>query len=580
MLSALRIVIPYMLRRRWRYTAGLAALLARALLAVGIPFALGMGVDALAAGEPVRDYAAALVGLAVAKAILQYLSQQLLVGAARDVEEDLREDLFARLTQLPQRFYAERPVGELLSLAVNDIVAVRMLLGPGLLQFVEALFVGTLALGLMSAVDWRLTLLIFLPIPFISLTVNYYGKRTQESFTALQQRLAALSAFLEERFSGLRTLRAYTRAEAERERFRQVNEGYFDAALALIRVWRRFYPQLELLTGLTWAATLGYGGWRILEGAMTVGDLTLFLASLALLTWPVIGLGWALNLVERGAASLERIHQIFRTPLQIVDGPHTDYSIDGVRGDLELEEAAVYFPGTEEPILDHISLHAASGVMIAIVGPVGAGKTTLLNLVARRIEPARGRILLDGAELRSVPLAVLRASVGFAVQEPFLFDGTVRENMLLGRPDAEAWEVDEAARIAQLTGEIADLPEGLDTPVGEQGAALSGGQRQRVALARALLREPRLLLLDDSLSSVDLETEVAILERLRLYLRNRTTLYVTHRAAAAQLADEILVLERGQVVERGSHRDLLAAQGRYYDIYQRQMLEEELIHDE
>ena len=580
MLSALRIVVPYMLRRRWRYGAGLAALLARTLAAVGIPLALGLGVDALARGESVRNYALALVALATVKAGLQYASQHLLIGAARDVEADLRRDLFTRLTQLSSRFYAERSVGELLSIAVNDVAAVRMLVGPGLLQFVETAFLATLALGLMSSVDWRLTCLIFVPIPLISVTVSYYARQSHDGFALIQQRLAALSTFLEERLGSQRTLRAYTRAEEERARFQQVNDGYVDASLTLVRVWRRFYPLLELLIGLTWAATLGYGGWRVLEGHMTIGDLTLFLAGLALLTWPVIGLGWALSLLERGAASVERIHGIFRTPLHIGDGPQTDFSIDGIRGDLELEAATVYAPGTETPILDQISLHAAAGAMIAIVGPIGAGKTTLLNLVGRRIEPSRGRVLLDGVELQTIPLDVLRASIGFAIQEPFLFEGTVRENILLGRPDAQEWELEETAGIAQLWGELSDLPGGLDAEVGERGASLSGGQRQRVALSRALLREPRLLLLDDSLSSVDLETEIAILERLKLFLRNRTTLFVTHRAAAAQLADEILVLEHGQVIERGSHQRLLSLQGRYWEIYERQMLEQELIRDE
>lgn len=580
MLSALRIIVPYMLRRRWRYGAGLAALLLRTIAAVGIPLALGLGVDALAQGQPVHSYVVALVVLATLKALLQYASQHFLIGSARDVEADLRHDLFTRLTQLSRRFYAERSVGELMSIAVNDVGAVRMLVGPGLLQFVEAAFVGTLALGLMSAVDWRLTCLIFVPIPLISLTVSFYSRRSHEGFAKIQERLAAISTFLEERLSSQRTLRAYTRAEDERESFRAANDGYVDAALDLVRVWRRFYPLLELLIGLTWAATLGYGGWRVLEGQMSVGDLTLFLAGLALLTWPVIGLGWALSLLERGAASVERIQEIFRTPLHIVDGPQTDSSIDGIRGDLELAGATVYAPGTETPILDNVSLRASSGLMIAVVGPVGAGKTTLLNLVGRRIEPSRGQILLDGVDLKTIPLDVLRASIGYAIQEPFLFEGTVRDNILLGRFDAEEWEVAETARIAQLQGDVSDLPGGLDAPVGDRGAALSGGQKQRVALARALLREPRLLLLDDSLSSVDLDTEIAILERLKLFLRNRTTLFVTHRAAAAQLADEILVLEHGKVMERGSHQELLALEGRYYEIYERQMLEQELIRDE
>lgn len=580
MLAALRIVIPYMLRRRWRYGAGLGALLVRTLAAVAIPAALGYGVDALANDESVRPFAIALAVLATAKAALHYVSQRLLLGAAHDVEADLRRDLFARLTQLAPRFYMERSVGELMSTAVNDVAAVRMLAGPGLLQFVETALTGVLALGLMSAVDWRLTCFLFAPIPLISLTVSYYSRRSHDGFSATQDRLAALSTFLEERLSSQRTLRAYVRAESEIEGFRQVNDRYVDAALSLMRVWRRFYPQLELLIGLTWAAAIGFGGWRVLQDQMTVGGLTLFLAALALLTWPVIGLGWGLSLLERGAASLHRINEIFRTPLHISDGPQTDASIDGIRGDLELESATVFARGTETPILDAVSLQALAGAMIAIVGPVGSGKTTLLSLAARRLEPSRGSVVLDGADIRTIPLSVLRGAIGYAIQEPFLFEGTVRENILLGRPDAEEWEVEEAAGITQLWGELSDLPGGLDAPAGERGTALSGGQKQRVALARALLREPRLLLLDDSLSSVDLETEIQILERLKLYLRNRTTLFVTHRAAAAQLADQILVLEQGRVIERGTHQELLDARGRYFDIYERQVLEQELIRDE
>jgi ATP-binding cassette subfamily B protein len=583
MLSTLRTLLPYLLHHRWRYAAGVASLAMRVLFAAAVPFALKFAIDALAArgSTPLLlRYAGLLLGLAGAKAVFQYLTRRILIGASRDVEFELRNDLTARLLQMPLRFFGSYSTGDLMSRAVNDLNAVRMMLGPGVMFLIETAMTFAVALTIMSGVDWQLTALVFVPAPLVTLTVSYYGRRTHDRFQKVQERVSELTTAVEENLTAVRTIRAYARGNSEMRRFGERNDRLLSENMALIAIWRSMYPQLELLIGSTYAIVLGFGGWRTIQGVMTLGDFVMFMTYMAMLTWPMIGMGWVINLVERGGASLGRINEVLHHPVAIADGPRTDYSIEGLRGDIELRNVTVQYPSSNSPALDDVSIEIPAGHTIAIAGAVGSGKSTLLRLIARLVDPSSGTVLVDGADQQTIPLAVLRGSIGCVPQDSVLFHRSIRENLLFGRPQAADWEIEEACGVAQVWDDILALPEGLDTLVGERGVTLSGGQRQRLALARALLRDPRILILDDALSHVDAATEAQILARLRTYMRNRTALIVSHRTAAAETADFVLALDHGRVVERGAHDDLVALGGRYAAIYRRQALEEELVRDE
>jgi ATP-binding cassette subfamily B protein len=583
MLSTLRTLLPYLLHYRWRYAAGVASLVARTALAAAIPVAIKYTVDALGASATtplLMRYASALLALAAAKALFQYFTRLLLIGVSRDVEYEMRNDMAARLLDMPLRFFSSFSTGDLMSRAINDLNAVRMMLGPGLMFLLETGLTFAVVLTVMSATDWQLTALVFLPAPLVTLTVSHYGRRTHDRFLKVQESVSALTTAVEENLTAVRTIRAYARGGSEMLRFGRHNDRLLDENMELIGIWRRMYPQMELLVGLTYVIVLGFGGWKTIEGAMTIGDFVMFMTYMAMLTWPMIGLGWVINLMERGAASLGRINEILTHPVAIADGAQTDHSISGLRGDLELRGVSITYPGAAVPALDDISVAIPAGSTVAIVGAVGSGKSTFLRQIARLIDPSSGTVLIDGVDQRNIPLAVLRSSIGCVPQDSVLFRRTIRENLLIGKPHAADWELEEACGVAQVWEEVQALPKGLDTLVGERGVTLSGGQRQRLALARALLRDPRILILDDALSHVDAATEAQILDRLRTYMRNRTALIVSHRPAAAESAAAVLTLDHGRLVEVGSHDELLALGGRYAAIYRRQTLEEELVRDE
>lgn len=568
-----------MVRYRWRYAAGFFMLCWRSGMAAALPYIIGRAVDYLSADFTVEGlawYAAAMMGAAGLKSVGQYYMRWILITLSRDIEYDLRNDLSAHLVTLPKRFYDSFRTGDLMARATNDLAQVRSLLGPGIMYTSEIAVTFVAVLIVTAATDWALTMLIFAPMPLVSLSAGYFGRRTHAQFRKIQERFSAISARVQEHLANIRMLRAYGQGPQEQERFARLNDDYLDANLGLVGIWRVFYPLLEVLVGLAYIAVLGFGGWRVLRGDITPGAFLMFLSFLPVLTWPMVGLGIVVNIVQRGTASLKRLTELMEQRPSIADGRQTDYGIQSIRGDVELQNVTVQYPGAGAPALENVSLYVPAGSSLAIVGSIGSGKTTLVNLIPRLLDPNKGRVLIDGCDARSVPLAVLRRAVGMVPQETFLFSRSIDDNIRLGAADAAPWEVEEAVAAASLAGDAAGFPDGLDTLVGERGITLSGGQKQRTAMARALVRQPRIAIFDDATSSVDTETEHRILTGLRSRLRNCTTLMVSHRVSAAQHADRIVVLDEGRIVETGSHRELVELGGLYSRLRSRQQIEEEL----
>ena len=578
MLATLRTLFPYLLRYRWRYAGGLTALLFRGVLAAGVPLLIGRAVDQLAAGEQEAAVNSGLLALGVAagKGIAQYAMRWILITISRDIEYDLRNDISAHLVTLDRTFYERYRTGDLMARVTNDLAQVRSLLGPGLMYTAEIGVVIATVLSIMAWTDWLLTLVIFAPMPLISLAVGHFGRRTHEQFQAVQKRFSGISVRVQEHLAGLRMLRAYNQGPAEVGRFAAANADYVEASLGLVRIWRSFYPLLELLVGLTGISLLGFGSWRVLQGAMTVGTFTMFIYFLAMLAWPMIGMGVVVNITQRGVASLGRLNELLNHRSRIADAPGVLRSQEPVRGTIEWHSVSVQFPRVSAYAVREVSLSVLEGMSLAIIGPVGSGKSTLASLVPRLYDPTHGEVVIDGVDVRRLPLEALRKQVGYVPQETFLFSRSIADNIRLGRPDASMEEVSEAARLSLLDTDEDNFPDGLDTLVGERGITLSGGQKQRVALARALLRDPAIVVLDDATSSLDAETEHALLERMRHATRERTLLIVTHRVSSARLADRIAVMDAGRIVDSGSHRSLLARGGLYARIHERQRIEEEL----
>lgn len=579
MLTILRTLYPYLIRYRWRYAAGFAALAGKTATAAALPFVIGFSIDRLTGDfgwQSLLNWVALLLGLALVKAALQYWMRWLLIGISRDIEYEIRSDLFAHLIHLSRRFYQSYRTGDLMSRATNDMNAVRLLLGPGIMYSAEALLTFVVVLAVMSATDWRLTCLVFLPIPLVTFSVSYFGRQIHDRFQTVQEKFAEISSAVQENLANVRIVKAFTQEEHQIGRFRVLNEEYVEENLQLIRLWGKFYPLLELLIGLTYALVIWYGGRQVLAGSIAIGDFVMFMLYLGLLTWPMIGLGWVVNIVQRGVASLGRLNELLQQRSEISEPANPGLTSGDIRGDLTFDNVTFTYPGLDKPALSDVSFYVPAGQMLAILGPTGSGKTTLMSLVPRVMDAQHGSVLIDGVDVRAVSLGTLREIVGLVPQDTFLFSRKMRDNIALRSPVAEDWEVFEAAETADIARDIAGFPRRFDTLVGERGIMLSGGQKQRTTIARAILKTPRILILDDATSSVDTLTEETILTNLRTMRRNRTTLIVTHRVSTARQADRILVMSNGRVVESGRHEDLLALGGYYAQLYRKQLIEAEL----
>jgi ATP-binding cassette, subfamily B, multidrug efflux pump len=577
MKQAFKTLGPYLWRYRRGFGLGMGALILKDLLGAGMPLIMKSGIDSLNGGfriQTVMWFAAALALLSALKGIFQYWMRVTLIGISRDIEYDLRNDLFGNLVRLSWDFYAQFRTGDIMARATNDLNAVRMMLGPAVMYLCETGLTLVLAVAVMLSVDWKLTLLSLVPAPFVSFAVIYFGSRIHDRFEAIQKMFSDISSRVQENLSGVRVIRAYVQEESELRQFEILNQDYIEQNIRLARLSGFFMPLLQALIGITFLIVLWIGGYRLLAGNITLGSFVMFNTYMGMLVWPMIAMGWVVNLVQRGTASLSRIDEMLRAQPGIASPANPHALPSPVRGEIEFDNVAMRYPAGKA--LDGVNLLIPGGSTVAIVGHTGSGKSTLLNLVPRLLDPVAGAVRLDGIDLRQLSLPDLRHLIGFVPQETFLFSATIAENIAFGVPGATQAEIERAAEIAGLAPDIEGFPEGYKTMVGERGLTLSGGQKQRTAIARALLRNPRILILDDALSSVDTMTEESILSALSGVMRGRTTILVSHRVSTIRNADHIFVLEHGTVVESGSHEELLNNGGYYADLYQKQLLEEEL----
>ena len=571
----LRPLLPYVKRYRWGYLAGTACILANNGAWVLFPQVVQRAVDGLKIGvtpQKLQTLSFELLAVFAVRAIFMFLTRWILIGISRDIEFDLRNDVFARLETLSYSYYQRMRTGDVMARATNDLSAVRNLLGPAIMYSANTIVFTAAALCFMVRLSPRLTFYTFLPLPVASVLIQYFGHRIHERFERIQAMFSDISARAQENFSGVRVVRAYVQEQAEIDSFEGANQEYIARSLKLVRLMGMLWPTLELVLGFATALVLWLGGREVLVGRMTPGGFAAFLTYMMQLTWPIIALGYVVNLFQRGTASLGRLDEILQERPEIQDTSEArDLLLEG-----EIEFRGLNFSYNGKPVLHNVNLRIPAGQSLAIVGPTGSGKTTLVNLVPRVYDAEPGTILIDGRPIRQYSLASLRRQIGFVPQETFLFSDRIRDNIALGVDAATDSQIHEAADAANIAQDIESFPEGYQTLVGERGITLSGGQKQRTAIARALIRNPRILILDDALSSVDTHTEDKILNHLRDVMHGRTTVFISHRVSTVRNADRIAVLHGGRIVEIGTHDELLALNGYYTDLYNKQLLEEEL----
>ncbi|HEY7167919.1 MAG TPA: ABC transporter ATP-binding protein [Candidatus Binatia bacterium] len=567
--------------RYWRrYLLGALCLLGTATLVMWIPWWIREAIKIIENGGSIRDvtwYAAIIAAAAVAQGIVRTCSRALIFNAGRDVEYDLRNDLFAHLEKLPLSFYHRQRTGDLMSRVINDISAVRVMLGPGILNFVNAPVYLVYAIALMLYMDVRLTLAALVPFPFLIWAVAKFRGRVLKMSLEVQQQMSVLSSHVQENLSGIHVVKAYSQEEFQIRQFAALNEDFQAKSLELARMRGIITPVMQGFNALTVLIILWYGGIRVVRGDLLVADIVAFIAYLNVLAWPTAAFGWMLSLVERGRAAMKRLEEILKIEPEIASPP-APLPIARLRQGIEFRDVSFGYQRQQNghPALEKINFSLPVGKSVGLVGRIGSGKSTLAQLVPRMFDVSSGAILLDGTDIRKFSLRDLRRTLGYVPQDPFLFSTTLKRNLAFGRDVVSDGELEDAVAVARLDRDLEIFPQGLETIVGERGVTLSGGQKQRATLARALIMDPPVLILDDCLSSVDAQTESEILQRLKTILKQKTCLIISHRISAVKDADEILVLDEGKIIERGNHEELVRRGGVYADIYEQQQLTEEI----
>ena len=579
-------LIPYLKRYRKLLVLGIFAVVGSNLFTVAQPLFVGRAIDVLKNGLESRSldssdllmYAGLVVGFSLVAGVFSFLTRQSIIVASRHIEYDLRNDFLSHIQKLPLSFFQNTPTGDLMAHATNDISAVRSVLGPGIMYPTDTLMTFSMVLVMMLTLDWQLTLLSLIPLPFVSFVVYRLGKLVHKKFEERQEKYSELTTRAQENLSGIRVVKSYVREEYETGLFHTLSWEYLKKNLVLARIQSIMWPLMFLLVGFSLVLILYFGGLKVIGGQMSIGTLTAFFGYLMMLIWPMIAFGWVINMLQQGAASMNRLGKIMETEPDIKDTAVTDHSITNINGKIEFRHVSFRHKNTPGNTLEDISLTVPAGTTLAVVGYTGSGKSTLVNLIPRLLDVTGGELFIDDRDIRRIPLSVLRSQIGYVPQETFLFSETISDNIRYGVDMTDASGVRNVAEIAQLDKDVAEFPKQYDTLLGERGITLSGGQKQRTSIARAVMRQPKILILDDALSAVDTYTEEEILKRLRGVMKGRTSILISHRISTVKDADMIVVLHEGRIVERGVHDSLVAQGGIYAELHRKQLLEEEIEH--
>lgn len=575
---------PYLAKYKRTLFWGLLTVVASNLFTVAQPMFIGHAIDVLKTGLETQQldslalvkWALAVVGFSLIAGMFTFLTRQTIIVVSRHVEYDMRNDFLAHIQKLSLSYFQNTPTGDLMAHATNDISAVRNALGPGIMYPIDTIMTFTMTLAIMLYTDWKLTLLAMIPLPLVSYAVYRLGKIIHSKFEERQEQYSKLTTRAQENLSGIRVVKAYVREAYEIGLFRTMSWDYLKKNLVLARVQSIMWPLMFLLVGFSLVITLYNGGLRVIDGALTVGQLTAFMGYLVMLIWPMIAFGWVINILQQGAASMARLAKIIDTEPRIKDSALTDHAVKDIRGQIEFRNVQFTHESANRESLGGIDLTIPEGTTLAIVGYTGAGKSTMVNLIPRLYDVTAGELLIDGRNVKEIPLTVLRSNIGYVPQETFLFSDSITENIGYGMDNGSEEHVHEAAEISRIAHDVSDFPRGYATMLGERGITLSGGQKQRTSIARAIMRKPRILILDDALSAVDTYTEEEILKRLRTTMKGRTSIIISHRISTVKDADQIVVLNEGRIVERGTHDTLVELGGIYAELHRKQLLEEEL----
>ena len=575
-LSELRRLIPYIKRYKARTYLGLVFITLSNICSTTVPHVVGTTIDTLklpgSHSSDIPWLITQILLLTIGSGFFMFCTRRTIIVMSRRVEEDLRNDFTNALLTQPAKFFHDRSTGSLLAHFSNDIGSVREFIGPAIMYTANTITTFAFALSWMVNLNGWLSLAILIPVPLVATLTYRLGRKIHANYRTVQEHYEHITTHAQESASGIRVVRAYARGEEEAQRFDELSRDYYKKNMRLARVQSLMMPGMTVLFNLSYVIVIGFGGWLVSTNQLTVGELTQFFIYLNQLLWPIAAIGWVTGMIQRGAASIGRLGAIIDAPSTVVSG---STGLTDVHGDVEFRNVTLAYDG-KTPVLSDVSFHIQRGQSLGIVGSVGSGKSSIIGLLPRMYDVSAGGVFVDGVDVRDASLSDLRANIAVVPQESFLFSETIRENIRFGRPTASDDEVRRAAEIAQLPTDISTLPDGFDTVVGERGVTLSGGQKQRTSLARAIVSDPKILILDDALSAVDASTEDRILSGLDEVMRGRTTIIISHRISTVQRCTNILVLDHGRVVEHGSHAELLQCKGQYFDMYERQQLEQQL----